>query len=271
VANRLAKRLVIIVSVGLAGLLLYGLAIEPYWIEVRRVEVRDPFWGRALAGLKVVQVSDLHMRCIGRREAEVLRLVENLKPDLLLLTGDYVASGGDYGAALEFLSRLRARLGVWAVLGDVDYCSSRQTCLFCHEPGDKGPTHRHQVRFLTNQRVLLRPEGVDFYLAGIDPNNRYGKDKFRFDRPALVLIHDPMLYDKVQTDEPLLCLAGDTHGGQVWMPEALWRSLNRPARYKEGLYRRGNRMLYVNRGVGTRHLPLRLGERPEITVFSFSR
>jgi hypothetical protein len=69
----------------------------------------------------------------------------------------------------------------------------------------------------------------------------------------------------------VLMLAGDTHGGQLYLPAWVWRFLGyeKNARYNKGLYHRGDHRLYVSRGLGTSHLPFRLFCRPEITVFIF--
>jgi hypothetical protein len=270
---RREKKLLAAAAAALAGLLTYGLAVEPQWIEVRRVTVRSPFFARALGGLRIVQLSDLHLERPGRREESVRRLVEGLAPDIIFLTGDYVGWGADARPALAYLSRLRARLGVWGVLGDYDYSRPRTSCLFCHEPGSAARRHG-AVRLLKNESVLVRPKGVEVMVTGLD---EYGAQepslpaRLRFDRPAVVLAHDPLLFDRLRGAGPLLCLAGDTHGGQVRLPAALWRLVGyeKCARYPEGLYRRGEAVLYVSRGIGTSHLPLRLGERPELTLLEF--
>ncbi|HEX8947876.1 MAG TPA: hypothetical protein VF790_02870 [Dissulfurispiraceae bacterium] len=99
----------------------------------------------------MVQLSDLHIGDrLGMREREVLRILDRLQPDFIFLTGDYLTWKGDAKGALVFLSRLKAKNGVWGVMGDYDYSRSRQSCVFCHEEGSTGPTRKHKVHFLKN-------------------------------------------------------------------------------------------------------------------------
>jgi hypothetical protein len=97
-------------------LIIYGVWIEPYQIEVHHVWIRDEYLGKVLEKKIVVQLSDLHVRKIGRREEKVLEILEELKPDIIFLTGDYVKWKGDYKGALTFLSQLKAKIGIWAIL-----------------------------------------------------------------------------------------------------------------------------------------------------------
>jgi hypothetical protein len=264
-----------IIALALLGLLAWGFFVEPYRLEVVEVEVRDPYFARALAGVRVVQVSDLHLGRPGGREEDLLRLLARLKPDLLLLTGDYVEWRGDYQGALDLLSRLEARLGVFGVLGDYDWSRSRNTCLFCHQPGSAAPTKRHRVRFLKGEGVRLAPHGQEVWVSAFDPEaaeEREGEPgRLRVERPTIMLLHNPLLFDRLEAAAPLLALAGDTHGGQVWLPRLFWRAVGykKCVRYRAGLFERGRARLYVNRGIGTSHLPLRLGVPPEVTVLRF--
>jgi len=263
-----------IIALALLGLLAWGSFVEPYRLEVVEVEVRDPYFARALAGVRVVQVSDLHVGRPGGREEELLRLLARLKPDLLFLTGDYVEWRGDYQGALDLLSRLDARLGVFGVLGDYDWSRSRNTCLFCHQPGSAAPTKRHRVRFLKGEAHLLAPNGLEVWVSAFDPEAEEQGDepgRLRVERPTIMLLHNPLLFDRLEAAAPLLALAGDTHGGQVWLPSLFWRAVGykKCVRYRAGLFERGRARLYVNRGIGTSHLPLRLGVPPEVTVLRF--
>jgi predicted MPP superfamily phosphohydrolase len=265
------RRLAAIALIALAGLLAWGFLVEPYRLEVRRITVHDPFFARALGGLTVVHLSDLHMGTPGKREEDVLRLLEGIKPDLVLLTGDYVEWGGDNAPARAYLARLRARLGVWAVLGDYDWSRSRQTCLFCHQPNSATLKHG-PVHFLKDAPETISPRGVAVDirpLGGQGPETVPGS--VRVERPSIVLVHSPLAFDAVAADAPVLCLAGDTHGGQVKLPAWLWRAVGyeKTARYPQGLYRRGRALLHVSPGIGTSHLPLRLFVRPQVSVLRF--
>jgi predicted MPP superfamily phosphohydrolase len=149
-------------------ILIYGFCIEPSQIEIKHLWIRDTELNKVLRGKTAVQISDLHIRTIGKHEEKALKLIEALKPDLIFLNGDYVKWEGDYVPALTFLSRLKAKIGMWAVMGDYDYQTSRKCCLFCHQPGKGLPTQRHNVRFLRNSidQVSL-PDGP-LLIGGIE-------------------------------------------------------------------------------------------------------
>jgi uncharacterized protein len=258
-----------------ALIFVYGLA-EPYWIEVRHVQVRDPRIASVLRGAVIVHLTDLHMTGIGRRERRVLSILDDLRPDIILLTGDYVQWQGDYGPALEFLSRLKATIGVWAVMGDADYSRSRKSCLFCHEEGSGAPTKRHAVRFLRDSMERIELPGGPLVIAGTDvaKQRELGVVQAFLDKiaePAVVLAHNPLTFDQVRGDRRILVLAGDTHGGQLPIPDWLVRLLGRRnvLAYSQGLFVKGSAQMYVGRGIGTSRIPLRLFRRPEVTVFHF--
>jgi predicted MPP superfamily phosphohydrolase len=112
----------------------YGVWIVPYHIEVRYVWIDDSKLAKVLSGKMLVHISDLHMSKIGRKESKVLSILDDLKPDIIFLTGDYVQWKGDYESALHFLSKVKAKVGIWAVMGDYDYSNSSKSCLSCYEP-----------------------------------------------------------------------------------------------------------------------------------------
>jgi predicted MPP superfamily phosphohydrolase len=163
------------VAVILLGLAAYGFLVEPNWIEVTHVWISSPRLSKALDGKLAIHLSDLHISRIGKREEEVLRLLMELKPDFVFLTGDYVKWQGDCEAALTFFSRLEAKIEVWAVMGDYDYSNSRKSCLFCHEPNTGNPTKKHPVKFLRNDLEKIEIDGTKVWLGGIDgQGNRQG-------------------------------------------------------------------------------------------------
>ena len=99
----------VIIAIALL-ILIYGFCIEPNQVEIRHLWIKDAGLNKVLKGKTTVQISDLHIRSIGKHEEKVLNLIETLKPDLIFLTGDYVRWGGDYEPALTFLSRLKAKI-----------------------------------------------------------------------------------------------------------------------------------------------------------------
>jgi predicted MPP superfamily phosphohydrolase len=250
---------------------IYGFFIEPDWIEVHHLSMNDTLFGKALKGMTAVHISDLHIGKIGRREEKVLKIIDDINPDFIFLTGDYVKWDGDYEPALNFLSQLHARVGVWAVMGDYDYSNSRKSCLFCHEQGTGKPTSRHPARFLRNSSELVSLYDGDMKVYGIDIEEE-DKDKKIDERgPAIILCHSPLGFDRLDNNSDVLMLSGDTHGGQIPLPAWFWRLLGyeKNAKYNRGLYREGHKMMYVSRGIGTSHVPIRIFRRPEVVVLHF--
>jgi predicted MPP superfamily phosphohydrolase len=259
------------------GLGIYGVLIEPYKVEVRHFRIQDSGLGKVLEGLTAIHISDLHIRKIGKREQKILRVVEELQPDFIFLTGDYVKWDGDYEAALFFLAKLRAKIGVWAVMGGYDYSCSRKSCFFCHEPGSGKAAQGHSIRFLRNTLEKVNIEDCSIWIGGIDLEEKqdlFSRDGFQIwkgKEPAIVLSHSPLSFELLDKNQDVLILSGDTHGGQIPLPSWLWRILGNEecARYSQGFFRKGCKKMFVTRGVGTSHLPIRIFRSPEVVVFHF--
>jgi hypothetical protein len=212
----------------------YGFWIEPYQIEINHVYPTNPSLKKVLAGKTAVHISDLHLTALADQGEKLIEIVIELKPDFVFLSGDHVPWQGSYEPALDFLAKLDAKFGVWAVMGDYDYSNDRKSCLFCHEPGTGQPTKRHRVRFLRNSMEKASIEGGTLQIVGVE----YESDSRTVDgsgkRPnvagagaSIVLSHSPLLFDELSGDEGILVLAGDTHGGQVWLPDWLWSLLEK--------------------------------------------
>ena len=266
----------LVLLVTLLMLLIYGIWIEPYQVDVHHLQIKGAGINKVLKDKIAVHLSDLHIIKIGKREKKILKILDDLKPDLIFLTGDYVGWGGDYEPALTFLSSLKAKIGVWAVMGDYDYSSSRKSCLFCHEQGSGKFTERHKVRFLRNEMELDGlPDGYA-WLGGSDPEAEFNymtNEGIRFleeKTPSIILSHSPLIFDFV-FDQDVLILAGDTHGGQIPFPSWLWGILGyeKSALYNQGLFQKGQKRMYVSRGIGTSHFPIRILCPPELVVLHF--
>lgn len=264
-----------------AALLCYAVAVEPSRLELTELEIRDGRLTHVLAGRQVALLSDLHFGSAAEPAAErALLAIEAARPDLILLAGDYVAWGGGpeaYRRALEYLSRLRAPLGVYGVLGDADRTSSRQSCLFCHETAGGPPTTRHRVTFLKNAATEIDLPNGRLRLVGLDPDFPVSApERLRAllagDTPTILLSHSSRVYQLIDASQAVLTLSGDTHGGQLRLPSWFWR-LARPKpdpEHVHGYFRDGDKSLFVTRGIGTSHLRFRLGARPELVFFRFA-
>ena len=257
---------------------LYGVLIEPYRIRVHHVWINDPLLRKVIDTRIVVQLSDLHSNAFGKREQMVLAMLDALDPDIIFLTGDYVSWQGDVEPALHFLSLLHAKLGIWAVLGDYDYSRSRTSCLFCHNEDRKSRASRHAVHFLRNSEEAITLPGGILTIQGLDgsteqnPMSASAVAPLHGAGPLIILSHSPLSFDHIGDERDTLILAGDTHGGQVALPAWVFSMMGyrKNALYTEGFFEQKKKKMYVSRGIGTSHLPVRLGRRPEMVVFHFS-
>jgi predicted MPP superfamily phosphohydrolase len=262
----------------LSVLFIYGICIEPYQLEIHHVRIHDPFFGNIFSNKTVVQLSDLHIATIGKREQEILKILDTLHPDIIFLTGDYVKWKGNYEAAITFLSQLKAKVGIWGVLGDYDFSRSRMSCLLCHVEGSGAFTKIHQVHFLRNSTEIVDLPNGSIQISGIDS---YGEEEtlppqrlqvIKTKEPEIVLSHSPLLFGLFGKDQHVLMLAGDTHGGQVLLPAWFLKiaGYDKNVLYNQGLFEEGNKKMFVSRGIGTSHIPIRIFRKPEIVVFHFN-
>jgi uncharacterized protein len=242
---------------------------EPYKLAVERHAVGLKRLPRELDGLKIVHLSDIHHSPFTARE-QVERAVEaanSLQPDIIALTGDYISHEREYiQPCAEMLGRLRARLGVYACLGNHDNWVDPAliTDLFRAEG----------IRVLTNEGFRFEDKGASFWFAGVD-DTMVGLEDLPLalagssaDEMKLLLAHNPIILRRAARAGVDLVLSGHTHGGQVtWRSE---RSASGRVRRRilRGLGRRGETQIYVTRGLGTVVLPVRYGCLPEVSLLT---
>ena len=242
---------------------------EPYKLAVERHAVGLKRLPRQLDGLKVVQLSDIHHGPFtGREQIEhAVEIANSLQPDIVALTGDYISHEREYvRPCAEMLGRLRARRGVYAVLGNHDNWVDAALVkdLFSAEG----------IRVLVNEGLRFEDRGASFWLAGVD-DTMVGLEDLplalagsRSDELKLLLAHNPVILRRAARAGVDLVLSGHTHGGQVtWRNE---RSASGRVRRRilRGLARRGETQIYVTRGLGTVVLPVRYGCLPEVSLLT---
>jgi hypothetical protein len=240
---------------------------EPYMLSIEHERIRLNRLPKAFDGFRVVQLSDIHHGPFSDRE-QIERAVETanrLKPDIIALTGDYVSKERQYAApCAEMLGKLKARYGVYAVLGNHDHWVDAPllTDLFRAEG----------ITVLINEGMHFEKDGAAFWLAGVD-DYMVGLEDLplalagaRDDEMKLLLAHNPIILRRAAQASVDLVLSGHTHGGQVAIRSER-SALGRPRRrVMKGLVRQGNTQIYVNRGLGTVVLPIRYGCPPEISL-----
>jgi hypothetical protein len=249
-----------LLALALLGALCLGYAffIEPHWIEVthHRVQVtglKQP--------LKVAHLTDLHLRRWGRRDEALLRLLDEQKPDLIVITGDTSSPGVTDEDRYRLLSKLQAPLGVYAVRGNWE--------LWAPMEDEAGLYRKAGIHSLMNESQPVRDTvwlvGLDDALAGT-PDLEKAFSGMPPGQPCVTLMHSPAIFDEAAGKCPL-ALAGHTHGGQVRLPGvgALWLPPG-SGNYEAGWYERNGSKLYVSRGLGNSILDLRFLCRPELAI-----
>ena len=246
----------------------YVTKIEPEWLSVEQQSISLPGLPAGLDGYKIVQLSDFHLypfTSLDLVEKTVARTNE-LAPDLVVLTGDYVleTAASIFDLAPE-LAKLNPRHGIFAVLGNHDHWTEAAVV--------KQGLAEQGIELLHNQGVLLN-EG-QFLLAGVDdlwsgaPDIERALADWREGVPTILLAHEPDFADQFLGDGRIqLQLSGHTHGGQVRVPGVGPVVLPRYGqKYHNGLYQVGPSQVYVNRGIGIIGPAVRLNCPPEITEF----
>lgn len=227
----------------------------------------------ALAGFKIVQLSDLHFlpfTPLTLIEAAVTA-TNGCQPDLIVLTGDYVTHEADtiFGMT-KVLAKLNARYGVFAVLGNHDTRAGARVVR--QGIGEAGITVLHNRGItLAVGTGLLNLAGVDDCLWG-HPDLAAALAGLEAAAPTVLLAHEPDIIDNFsRAGRFTVQLSGHTHGGQVRLPLLGTPVLPRMGeKYVAGLYQVNGCHLYVNRGVGMVSLPIRFNCPPEITEITLT-
>ncbi len=262
----------------------YGLLYERLDVEVTRPRIRLARLPKAFEGFRIAQLSDVHISPFMTADQirRCVTIANETKADLIVMTGDYISWDPEaQGEVVQALAGLHAPCGVFGCLGNHEQESSTEgsiTRLFAA----KG------IRMLRQERARIRLRGETLNLIGMDESGGESQAEWEEDvhrrlrqvkrlmMPGTVnilLVHYPNVFDSVAELGIDLTLAGHTHGGQLSL-EFIRRGLSLAhllGPYDSGLYEKGGSLLYVNRGIGTTGFPIRLGARPEITVFELVR
>jgi uncharacterized protein len=258
-----------------AGLGLYAFLVEPNWLQVTHTRVHIRTLPPGLEGFRVALLTDLHAG-EGTPLALIRRacaLANRENPDLVALTGDFAADdAGGFAEVLQALSCLRAPHGIFAVPGNHDHIVGID---IWHREVGVHPA----ITDLTNRAEIRVLRGARLCIAGVDDLSKGTPRLDALPPPAerdttILLAHDPDQAERARRsyDQVDLVLSGHTHGGQVRLPfvGALRNPSKRHDLYEDGLRRRPWTQVYVSRGVGTVHLPVRFLCRPEVAMLTLT-
>ena len=277
------RTLLSLTALGALAAGVYGTCIEPYRLRVRRVRLPLASLQATDAAVRLLHVTDLHLRANDTRRVRMLRRLGSLQPDLLLLTGDLIHGGRDPEAELEAvlaaLAPIRATYGAYAVLGNHDHVRRHRIKSWLGAPlrfqDTSALTRRLEaegIHVLNNAHVTVAVRGQPLTLVGVDDPFYWLDDIGQAtagapqDTTRLLLAHTPDIVRNL-ADEPFdLILCGHTHGGQVRLAEnVVWHTNTRIALPRNaGLMRVGEHLVYCSAGVGVSVLPMRLNCPPEV-------
>lgn len=255
-------------------LAVWGFVIEPGLLRTTEVAVASDRLPPGMQPLRIAIISDLHVGSPwnGLEQIDtVIRRINAFNPDLVLLLGDYVIHGVLFGkfvppeATAQRLRGLKARYGVYAVLGNHDWWLDGKRIRRVFEAAG--------IRVLENEAVEVRRPDGSVWLAGIaddttrNPNPVLALNVVPESEPVIVFAHDPAIFPDVPR-RAAITLAGHTHGGQVYLP---WVGApitpgRAPRRHAYGLIHEDGKTMFVTAGLGTSIIPVRFNMPPEIAL-----
>jgi len=248
--------------------------VEPYWLRVRQVTIADADVPAGFDGLRIAFLADIHCGPYfsPERVADVVELTNSLRPDLILLGGDYVHAGPQYIAkCFAELEELHAPLGVYGVLGNHDHWQGPWTV---RREMDRLGFGQLDNRALWIQRGTSRIKlgGVGDVWEDVQTPQPTVHDVGEGDFVILVS-HNPDFAEELTTDLVDVMLSGHTHGGQVtlfglWAPATCSRY---GQKYRGGVVQADHTTVVVSNGIGTVGLPVRFFARPEVVLVTLRR
>ncbi|MDH7490032.1 MAG: metallophosphoesterase [Anaerolineae bacterium] len=261
-------------GMAIAALMVAYAFVEPYWLRVRHLTVADVDVPPAFHGTRIAFLSDIHHGPFFslKRVRRVVDIVNGLRPDIILLGGDYVHRDARYIAPVfAELARLRAPLGVFAVAGNHDDWEGIDET--------RAAMARAGIVNLDNRAAWITMGGDRIRIGGVgdlweDAHEIAPTlDGVRESDFVILLSHNPDFAEQIQTDGIDLVLSGHTHGGQVTL-FGLWATAVPSAygqKYRSGFVRTEHTLAYVTTGVGTITPPVRFCARPEVVLITLER
>lgn len=271
----------------------YGIKWGRFNYIVRKHELTFADLPAAFDGLRIVQFSDFHIGSFlhyPEKVREAVEIINRQNADLLLFTGDFVNNvSSEMDSFLQFIGRLKARIGAYSILGNHDYGDYIPWKSVAEKRGNLDRLVRIQedagLKMLLNDSQKIALNGEEIELIGVEnwgypPFPQYGdlgKAMVNVDPASfkILMSHDPSHWDEQVLDKTDidLTLSGHTHGAQFGIEIPGWRWSPVSIRYKRwgGLYKEGNQFLNVNTGIGFIGFPGRVGMPPEITVIELRK
>jgi predicted MPP superfamily phosphohydrolase len=235
-------------------------ALHSVDLDISRQQVRSSGLDRAL---RVVALSDLHAPCYYISTPDLIRTINAQKPDVLILAGD-MFNEPDFEKTVNEFKSAEAKYAKLAIAGNWEYQLHLDFKQLKSAYADAG------IELLINGACEvsgLKIVGLDDLLHG-SPDYRLAYEISGKVSPGLIISHCPGNFSRITADSrsQKLVISGHTHGGQIAPFGTALVTPPGSGPYVQGWYRRGQSLLYVMRGLGASHMPIRLGPRPELLV-----
>jgi hypothetical protein len=259
-----------IITVAFISLVVLAGTINAWSTRVKEIALTIPKKVTGSREMKIVMASDLHLGALigERREEKLVRIINNQKPDLVLLCGDLV--DGDIASVLRknlgrHLQEIKARMGVYAIAGNHEYIGGIQKTL----------PYLESINInILRDKVLTLENGVQLIGRDDRDNRRMGENGRKslkelmtgIDKtfPVIVMNHQPFNLDEATVENVDLHLSGHTHHGQLWPLSYITKAV---FELSWGFLKKGNTNFYVSSGFGSWGPPVRIGNSPEVVVF----
>ena len=235
-------------------------------LSIEKIDIKLPRLPKKLDGFRLVHLSDIHHSPFTNLEhiSRAVKVANRLKPDMFVLTGDYVSHESEYiEPVAEVLGKLNSEFGTFACLGNHDHWTDAELVT--------SSFRRANINVLINEGFRFTARDSSFWLCGVD-DYMVGKTDLKSalhgsfaDEMKLLLAHNPVIFRQAARFDVDLVLSGHTHGGQVKLRDEDKRILP-PRKLQNGLHRRRDSQIYITRGIGTVVLPIRYQCPPEISL-----
>ncbi len=264
------KKLVLVMIILVTFVAAYSL-IEPYLIETKEITIESNQIPSEFDGKKIVFLTDIHYGTFFSKERldNLVSQTNALNPDMIILGGDYVTNDpSSVGPVFSSLSKLKAPLGVYGVLGNNDPENiSIQTM------------QGAGITYLGNNAVWIGSNTSRIRVGGVGdmdtevPNQLSTINEATPEDFVILVSHKPDYFPKVSRSKVDLMLSGHTHGGQVtffglWAP---FINSKYGQEYVTGVKKSGNNTMIISNGIGTVWAPVRFFARPQIIVVNLKR
>jgi predicted MPP superfamily phosphohydrolase len=261
-----------IIGISIVGFIFFGYCyLETRWIKTNKIEIHSPEIPGSFNGKKIVFISDIHHGSYFsiERVSSLVNRINKLKPDIIVLGGDYVHRERKYiQPVFDEFRKLKSKYGIFAVLGNHDHWESADLT--------RKMMIINGIKICDNQSYWLKIAADSIKIGGVGdlwedvqiPANTL--DDVKQSDFCILISHNPDYLENIKTDLIDLSLSGHTHGGQMTL-FGMWAPIlpsEFGQKYRYGLINSGKMQSYISSGIGTITPPLRFFCRPEIVLIT---